>query len=540
MKKYTWILLILAIASKQAIGQAVKFEENLTWPEVIKKAKEENKFIFVDCYATWCVPCKTMDQQIYPNDSVGSYMNGHFISIKLQIDKTESDGQNIKNWYGYAKAWSSRYAITALPTFLFFSPDGRAVHKAIGAKSNAAGFLQVARDAQDPNKEYYNVKETFAPGKLDTAQERDLLNSFSADAQLTGRITADYLSRIPKAALDNLENTRRMILAGDNPEAMAFIIRFLNDKIRSNSLTYLNTQVLSNLNKNPQIRQIAEDYITRLNSQQLGESINIRLLIALKKDSVIGAIARHYIAALPDDSLYRTVPKINLVSAYIDVPTDRGFNEFYGHPSIVNAAAGKGSAERMVQAAITHTELDPLLNAAKQTNQVPDFEAIKSSITQKYNSSYADQIVAIGKVAWYLFVVHTKKQDQFWPQLNSARVAQFAISRPDTAKGSTNFVNDICFSELFPHCTNTQELKQAVGFMKNVVALNPDEPGIIDTYASLLYKLGDKRKAIKEETRAMAIIKRTNNLRDVASISYNFQQMKKGAKTWEDKKITGN
>ncbi|MBO9572315.1 MAG: hypothetical protein J7497_08925, partial [Chitinophagaceae bacterium] len=37
-----------------AADSGINFEVRLTWQQIKDKAKAENKFIFVDCYATWC------------------------------------------------------------------------------------------------------------------------------------------------------------------------------------------------------------------------------------------------------------------------------------------------------------------------------------------------------------------------------------------------------------------------------------------------------------------------------------------------------
>jgi thiol:disulfide interchange protein len=45
-------------------SKGINFENNLSWEQVKEKAKAENKYIFVDCYATWCGPCKAMDKEV--------------------------------------------------------------------------------------------------------------------------------------------------------------------------------------------------------------------------------------------------------------------------------------------------------------------------------------------------------------------------------------------------------------------------------------------------------------------------------------------
>ena len=39
------------------------------------KAKKENKLIFIDCYTTWCGPCKNMSKKTFVNKEVGEYYN---------------------------------------------------------------------------------------------------------------------------------------------------------------------------------------------------------------------------------------------------------------------------------------------------------------------------------------------------------------------------------------------------------------------------------------------------------------------------------
>src|SRR5687767_8329974 len=63
----------------------IKFDKELTWPEVLAKARVENKYIFIDCYTTYCGWCKKMGEETFTQEKVGKAFNEKFISVKLQI-----------------------------------------------------------------------------------------------------------------------------------------------------------------------------------------------------------------------------------------------------------------------------------------------------------------------------------------------------------------------------------------------------------------------------------------------------------------------
>src|ERR1700722_17146958 len=78
----------------------IKFVQGLTWDQINEKAKKEHKCIFVDCYATWCGPCKDMDKNVFTDNKVGETFNDKFICVKVQMDKTPNDDKQTKeNWY---------------------------------------------------------------------------------------------------------------------------------------------------------------------------------------------------------------------------------------------------------------------------------------------------------------------------------------------------------------------------------------------------------------------------------------------------------
>lgn len=136
--------------------KGVNFIDGLLWEQIKVQAQKENKYIFVDCYATWCRPCKMMDKYVYPLKSVGKVMNDQFIAVKVQMDTTKNDAGHIKAFYPLARKLEAEYNISVLPTYLFFSPDGKAVHKATG-QQDAESFIALLTAVRDPEHQLYTL-----------------------------------------------------------------------------------------------------------------------------------------------------------------------------------------------------------------------------------------------------------------------------------------------------------------------------------------------------------------------------------------------
>jgi thioredoxin-related protein len=114
-----------------------------------------------------------MDQQVYPDEEVGNYFNDKFISVRIQMDKTENDSEQTKNWYSDALAIGQQYRIEGYPTFIFLSPKGTILSKEMGGMQKQA-FIAMAQTALTPGKvyddpyvAYKKLKENYQHGTKD-------------------------------------------------------------------------------------------------------------------------------------------------------------------------------------------------------------------------------------------------------------------------------------------------------------------------------------------------------------------------------------
>jgi thioredoxin 1 len=82
-------------------------------------AKKENKYLFIDFYATWCGPCKQLKKS-FKDKEIGAYYNKNFINIS--IDGETKEGRELMY----------RYQIESYPTLLIVDFKGNVRTKSIG------------------------------------------------------------------------------------------------------------------------------------------------------------------------------------------------------------------------------------------------------------------------------------------------------------------------------------------------------------------------------------------------------------------------
>ncbi len=122
MKKYLLVLALMlaTIVSATAKG-GVEFREG-TLDEMVAKAAAENKYLFVELFATWCGPCRVMERTL-ATDEVGAYMNPRFVSVRYDVDK--ATGALLARTNG----------VRSIPTCLVINGNGEVVGRLVGSSS---------------------------------------------------------------------------------------------------------------------------------------------------------------------------------------------------------------------------------------------------------------------------------------------------------------------------------------------------------------------------------------------------------------------
>ena len=81
-------LLICVCGYFQLFSQGVDFKQ-ITLKEALEQAKAQGKMVFMDCYTTWCGPCKMMTEEVFPQKEAGDFFNAHFVNVKFDMEKGE-------------------------------------------------------------------------------------------------------------------------------------------------------------------------------------------------------------------------------------------------------------------------------------------------------------------------------------------------------------------------------------------------------------------------------------------------------------------
>lgn len=194
MKKIFVLFLISLGCIYTGFTQGIKFEQ-AEWSKLLEKAKKENKLIFMDCYTSWCGPCKRLASEVFTQKEVGQFFNGHFINTKYDMEVGE--GVTLREKYG----------VTAFPTLLYINADGEIVHRTVGGMPDKK-LLEQGAMAIDPERNFSGLQRRYEAGERNpeflAAYMEALGNAYLLDQK--NKVVDEYLSALPMKQLLTKEN----------------------------------------------------------------------------------------------------------------------------------------------------------------------------------------------------------------------------------------------------------------------------------------------------------------------------------------------
>ena len=194
MKKI-FILCVSLFITGLTYSQTV-FMENESWNAVKSKAVKENRMIFMDCYTSWCGPCKGLAQNVFPQPKVGEFLNSNFVCCKYDMEK----GEGIMLYKKY------KDNIPGFPTMLVINPaDESIVHKVVGYTEPDA-LITALQDGLD-GKTLAVFQKRYEAGERSLELIKDYCKALDVayDQGTKEKVVRDYIESMPLDSLMNKE-----------------------------------------------------------------------------------------------------------------------------------------------------------------------------------------------------------------------------------------------------------------------------------------------------------------------------------------------
>ncbi|MDH5828103.1 thioredoxin family protein [Sphingobacterium faecium] len=351
-------------------------------------------------------------------------------------------------------------------------------------------YMSAAVFSQNKVGDFFNPKFVSTKIQMDkTDQDSEEVKSWYAEAERFGQ---DYkIAAYPTFLVFNPkgELVHRMVGGG---EADEFIER-TKDALNSETQYYA---LLKDFENNPTDLALAHRMVRAANT-------------AYDEATVIQA---------EDIIISQTKPE-NLTkecAAYLVANTrtsrSKAFDLLRNNPEKIDALLEKNGAANRVLASVAINEV---LGTKIDFNTEPNWESLKTEISEKYSNIDFDPIFKLMKAQYYM-------QSHNWAALKDI-VENYLISEDL----NSNQLNSYAW-EIFENCNDAACLDAALKWSKKAVEKDV-KSAYLDTYANLLYKKGDKINAIKWQEEALSLA----NEGEQDNYTDTLAKMKSDLPTWQ-------
>ena len=448
MKRQSIIISALLI-SILGFSQGIKFEQG-TWKEVLEKARQTNKPIFLNVYKSWSVPCKKMNNEVFPLAEVGNVYNANFICYQLDAEKGE--GMEI----------AKKYNIDMYPTYLFINKDEKSFFNSAGTK-DTKDFIALSTSALFAMNDTIPItvwEKEYLEKKNDTTFLLAYINKRSRLSLPVSTLFDEYLKLIPEE-----ERTSDPVLG-----VYKKVVHSLNE--HSFAVEYLLKNKAKFIGKH---NNSFNDYLYQTAKQTMWNDVRSK-----SKNEELLAIAVEAYDQLPKNTIGGQRDEIYIDYYRLTRETDRYLKY------------------------ATHFCDNYLMKLSTDSIDKTDQLLVKN-VDKLFNSTTHSEDITKGMEKAISRSQHMNR-DRIGYKLNS-----FAW-------------------EVFKRVSDTDALKKALRWSGRSLELSINNPYRLDTYANLLYKLGQKEEAITKEEEALHFAAE----KDLKGFTETLLKMKAGEKTWSE------
>lgn len=181
--------------SAQETESGIRFIEGEKWEKILKMAAEQDKCIFMDCYTSWCGPCKALAKDVFTRADVGEYFNANFINVKYDMEKGE--GKTLHKKF--------KEFIIGYPTLLLFDSKGNVIHQMAGFQQPEV--LISGMKAGKEGESLFAFRARYQQGERDLTFLKkyvEVLNGAFLKDEIENMMK-EYMNSIPLDSLKNRE-----------------------------------------------------------------------------------------------------------------------------------------------------------------------------------------------------------------------------------------------------------------------------------------------------------------------------------------------
>ena len=107
------LLLLMTVVANASAQQSIDWVTDVN--QAREMAKQQNRPILLHFYADWCVPCRKLDREVFPNNAVIQVISSNFIPVKVDIDKL--------------KPLAQHFQVSTIPADVIVTAEGKVLYQ---------------------------------------------------------------------------------------------------------------------------------------------------------------------------------------------------------------------------------------------------------------------------------------------------------------------------------------------------------------------------------------------------------------------------
>lgn len=194
------VIIVAALTARVTALAQTHFLQNMPWEQVKEQGRAVGKLVFVDCYTSWCGPCKLLARNVFPQKNVGDYLNATFVCAQYDMEKGEG--------VGLYKKW--KHEVNGFPTMLVIDPKtDEVMFRIVGYKEPDELLTYLKDGLRGKTVESYRRRYAAGERSIDFIEEFVRQLDIEYDTKTMKQVVSDYVESKP---LDSLMNPRLLSL----------------------------------------------------------------------------------------------------------------------------------------------------------------------------------------------------------------------------------------------------------------------------------------------------------------------------------------